>query len=80
MVGYACNENEQCLPLEYYLAKELGMYLWGFIHGDVPAFSRDIKTQVTVSYGKVRTILVSAEHFEDNTVVIDIIYDFFSKK
>jgi S-adenosylmethionine synthetase len=41
MIGYACNENEQLIPQEYYLARELNKLVYGF-------FPYDGKTQVTI--------------------------------
>ncbi len=41
MIGYACNDNEQKLPQEYYLARELNKLVYGF-------FPYDGKTQVTI--------------------------------
>lgn len=42
MIGYACNENEQYLPQEYFLARELNKYLFEF-------YPYDGKTQVTMN-------------------------------
>ena len=41
MVGYACRENEEYVPQEYYLARSLCKYIYN-------VFSYDGKTQVTI--------------------------------
>jgi S-adenosylmethionine synthetase len=55
MVGYACDETPDLLPLEYVLARDLCKNLyerWPF----------DGKTQVTTKDGKIATIVASFEH------------------
>lgn len=41
MIGYACNDNEEYLPQEYYLSRELNKLVYSF-------FPFDGKTQVTI--------------------------------
>jgi S-adenosylmethionine synthetase len=55
MIGYACNETPELLPLEYVLARKLNQFLfkkWPF----------DGKTQVTLHNGKIETIVASFQH------------------
>lgn len=55
MIGYACNETPEYLPLEYVLARKLNQYLfkkWPF----------DGKTQVTLHNGQIETIVASFQH------------------
>jgi len=55
MVGYACNETPELLPLETVLARKLNQYLykkWPF----------DGKTQITTSDGKVISVVASFQH------------------
>ena len=49
MIGYACNENEEKVPQEYYLARKLNKYIY-------KEFPYDGKTQVTVVGKKVRVV------------------------
>ena len=69
MVGYACNETPEMLPLPVILAHRLTISLalarrYGLIHGLRP----DGKAQVTVEYGedgkplRLDTVVVSAQH------------------
>jgi S-adenosylmethionine synthetase len=55
MVGYACNETSELLPLEVILARKLNQYLykkWAF----------DGKTQITLSDGHIVSIVASFQH------------------
>lgn len=55
MVGYATNETDELLPLEYVLARRLNKYLyekWPF----------DGKTQITLKNGQVVSIVASFQH------------------
>ena len=49
MIGYACRENEEYLPQEYYLARKLNQ----FIYETVPF---DGKTQITLEGNSVRVV------------------------
>jgi len=50
MIGYACNENAQRLPQEYYLSRELNKLVYD-------EFPYDGKTQVTITHDeKVRVV------------------------
>ena len=50
MVGYACNENEQLIPQEMYLARKL-----------LEGFDVDAKSQVTIEKGQVSSVVLSVQ-------------------
>jgi S-adenosylmethionine synthetase len=49
MTGYACRENEQLLPQEYFLARELNKFVFD-------KFPFDGKTQITLDRNRVRVV------------------------
>jgi S-adenosylmethionine synthetase len=49
MIGYACRENDEYLPQEYYLAREINKHIYKF-------YPYDGKTQVTVDGHKLRVV------------------------
>lgn len=55
MVGYACNETPELLPLEVVLARSLNQYLF-------ERWPHDGKTQVTLKDGKIHSIVASFLH------------------
>src|SRR5690606_35892652 len=55
MVGYACDETPECLPLEYVLARNLNKFLY-------KRWPYDGKTQVTLRNGEVIAIVASFQH------------------
>lgn len=55
MVGYACNDTPEMLPLEVVLARSLNQYL--FKH-----WPYDGKTQVTLQDGEIHSIVASFQH------------------
>lgn len=55
MVGYACNETPEYLPLEYVLARRLNQYIF-------KKWPYDGKTQVTIRNGRIETIVASFQH------------------
>jgi S-adenosylmethionine synthetase len=55
MVGYACNETPELIPLETLLARKLNQYLY-------KKWPYDGKTQVTFKDGKVVTIVASFQN------------------
>ncbi len=55
MVGYACNETPELLPLEVVLARRLNQYLY-------KKWPYDGKTQVTLRAGKVSAVVSSFQH------------------
>lgn len=52
MIGYACNDNEEYLPQEYYLARHLAKYLY-------KTFPVDGKTQITLDGQNIIKIVAS---------------------
>lgn len=55
MVGYACNETPELLPLEFVLARNLNRALY-------KTWPYDGKTQVTTKDGVITTIVASFQH------------------
>jgi S-adenosylmethionine synthetase len=55
MVGYACDETDERLPLEVVLARELNQYLYGL-------WTYDGKTQVTLKNGLIHRVVASFQH------------------
>lgn len=55
MVGYACDETPEHLPLEYVLARKLNQYLY-------KKWSFDGKTQITLRNGEVTSIVASFQN------------------
>lgn len=49
MTGYACNENPDLVPQEYYLARQLAKFLYTY-------YPFDGKTQVTIDGNKLRVV------------------------
>jgi len=55
MVGYACNENEEYIPQELYLARQLCKRIY-------QSYSFDGKTQITLEDGKIKTVVASFQN------------------
>ena len=55
MVGYACNENEELIPHELYLARQLCKMIY-------KRYPHDGKTQVTLENGKVTAVVASFQN------------------
>ena len=55
MVGYACSETVELLPLEVVLARSLNQYLY-------KKWPYDGKTQVTLQDGKITAVVASFQH------------------
>ena len=55
VIGYACNENEEMIPQELYLARSLCQYIYG-------EYSNDGKTQITLNNDKIETIVASFQN------------------
>ena len=49
MTGYACNDNEEYVPQEYYLARKLARFIYNY-------YPYDGKTQVTIDGSKLRVV------------------------
>jgi S-adenosylmethionine synthetase len=81
MFGYACNDNEDFMPLPIWLAHRLSMRLSQVRRsGQVPYLRPDGKTQVTIAYEEgrpvgVETVLVSTQHedgYDHETIQRDV--------
>jgi S-adenosylmethionine synthetase len=81
MFGYACNDNDDFMPLPIWLAHRLSMRLSQVRRsGQVPYLRPDGKTQVTISYEDGRpvgvdTVLVSTQHedgYDHDTIQRDV--------
>lgn len=71
MVGYACDDNDDMVPRELFLARKLGMYLWNNIG------AHDGKTQVTIDEeGKVQTVVISWAKTEKEKI-LDALIDWW---
>lgn len=55
MVGYACNETEEMLPLEVVLSRRLNQYIY-------EKWEYDGKTQVTLADGEIISVVASFQH------------------
>ena len=82
MFGYACNDNEDFMPLPIWLAHRLSMRLSQVRRsGQVPYLRPDGKTQVTIAYEEgrpvaVETVLVSIQHedgYDHETIQRDVL-------
>lgn len=71
MIGYACNENEEFVPQEYYLARKLCKFLYG-------KFPYDGKTQVTMNGNSLRVVcsFQNAPGEELRTLVLEYFEDY----
>jgi S-adenosylmethionine synthetase len=81
MFGYACNDNDDFMPLPIWLAHRLSMRLAQVRRsGQVPYLRPDGKTQVTVVYEEGRpvaidTVLISTQHedgYDHSTIEHDV--------
>lgn len=61
MIGYACNETDECLPLEVVLSRRLNQFLYGET-GAIPAWPYDGKTQVTLRAGNIHSVVASFQN------------------
>lgn len=71
MVGYACNENEQMIPQELYLARSLCKYIY-------EKYPYDGKTQITLKDGNITTIVASFQNVNQITLkeaIFDWLHD-----
>ncbi len=59
MVGYACNETPELLPLEVVLSRKLNQYLY-------ETWPYDGKTQVTLKNGKIESVVASFQNAESS--------------
>jgi S-adenosylmethionine synthetase len=70
MTGYACRENDQYLPQEYFLARELNKFIF-------EKFPFDGKTQITLDRNGVR--VVASFQNAKNTELYTLVNEFFNQ-
>jgi len=70
MTGYACRENDQYLPQEYFLARELNKFIF-------EKFPFDGKTQITLD--RNRTRVVASFQNAKNTELYTLVNEFFNQ-
>lgn len=70
MIGYACRENEQFIPQEYFLARELNKFIF-------KKFPYDGKTQVTMNGNSLR--VVCSFQTAPTNILKGLVSEFFSK-
>jgi len=70
MIGYACRDNEQFLPQEYYLSRELNKFVFD-------KFPYDGKTQVTMNGNSLR--VVCSFQNAPKEMLEDLVRGFFSR-
>jgi len=70
MTGYACRENEQLLPQEYFLARELNKFIF-------EKFPFDGKTQITLDRNRIRA--VASFQKAPTTELYTLVTDFFKE-
>jgi S-adenosylmethionine synthetase len=68
MTGYACRENEQLLPQEYFLARELNKFIF-------EKFPFDGKTQITLDRNRIR--VVASFQKAPTTDLYELVNEFF---
>jgi S-adenosylmethionine synthetase len=66
MVGYATNDTDELLPLEFVLARKLNQYLYKL-------WPYDGKTQVTTKDGKIISIVASFQHAPQRELTIAVL-------
>lgn len=62
MKGYAINETNEMMPLEYVLARNLCEKVFAF-------YPYDGKTQVTIENGKIKTVVVSFQNTKNDALL-----------
>ena len=68
MIGYACNDNEEMVPQEYYLARSLCQFIF-------KKYPFDGKTQITLDEnGKIITVVASFQNV-DSKILETEVYD-----
>lgn len=70
MIGYACNENDELVPQEYYLARQLNRYIYS-------KYPFDGKTQITLDDNDVR-VVASFQNAPKEDLKI-LVKDFFTQ-
>lgn len=63
MVGYACNHNEDFVPMEYYWARKLCQYIWE------NGLKTDGKTQITLNdKGEIDVVVASFQNLSSHEI------------
>ena len=70
MIGYACNDNEEYVPQEYYLARKLAQHIY-------EKYPFDGKTQVTMNGNSLR--VVASFCCTPTSVLRDLVVEFFDQ-
>ncbi len=65
MVGYACSNNEEMMPQEYYLARKLCRYVFS-------EFPFDGKTQITMDGDKITTVVCSFQNVKKESLELKV--------
>ena len=72
MIGYACEENDQYLPQEYFLSRELNKFVFN-------KFPFDGKTQVTIINNKALRVVCSFQN-APRTELYSLVNEFFQER
>lgn len=70
MLGYACRDNEEMVPQEYFLARSLCKFIY-------EKYSYDGKTQITLEDGKIKSIVASFQNVKKE-VLKELITDWYA--
>ena len=70
MIGYACNDNEEYVPQEYYLARKLAQHIY-------KKYPYDGKTQITMDGNSIRVVASFCKTPKDK--LTELVYNFFKK-
>jgi S-adenosylmethionine synthetase len=70
MIGYACNDNEELVPQEYYLARKLAQHIY-------EKYPYDGKTQVTMNGNSLR--VVASFCCTPTNTLKDLVVEFFDQ-
>lgn len=60
MIGYACDETPELMPLEYMVARDLCQFIFRKTQGE--SLGNDGKTQITIEDGKIQTLVASFQN------------------
>jgi S-adenosylmethionine synthetase len=72
MIGYACEDNDQYLPQEYFLSRELNKFVFN-------KFPFDGKTQVTIINNKALRVVCSFQN-APRTELYSLVNEFFQER
>jgi S-adenosylmethionine synthetase len=72
MIGYACDDNDQYLPQEYFLSRELNKFVFN-------KFPFDGKTQVTIINNKALRVVCSFQN-APRTELYSLVNEFFQER